>query len=398
MNRIDELLGEALSSGRIPDDATPAERAELAELLAPAARLRHGAERVEAESAAAMPIARARFERFLADATRPTPALPVAPWRHSLFGRFTGHGRIIATAGAAVAVALVAVVALAGSQVLTSTTESASALTLDDYVQVQGVVAGTSGDSVTIRSDANDLTVELSNATTTDANGEATSQPLKPGDTVLVAGVATGVRSIAATTVALADVGQSIPKKANLKELKQFRPGVQGRIALLAIGKNGNAATVLLITPSGERLVIRVDGTTAEALLNRSASALGAAVTVTDGDVPNDGIFALTLSASGTTPTPGAAPAASPTFAGVRGVVVAREGNLIQVLDAARKVVTVVVRPATRILLGDSGLTAADLTDPRPAIGHEVAVSGSRETRNGRIIADVIVLGPALAQ
>jgi hypothetical protein len=397
MNRLDDLLAQVLANGGVPDDATEAERAELATLLAPAARLRRDAPRVEAEAATAMPIARARFERFLANAARPAPVVAAAEPGRGLLGRLLGHGRIMAAAGAAVAIAIAAIVVLAGSQALTSNTDSANALTLDDYVQVQGVVASAANGTLTIHSDANDLTVAITDSTTTtDASGSATSTPLKAGDTVLVGGVATGARSITAGTLALSSADQTAPRKVTLKRLNKLLPGLQGRIGLLAVSRDGNTATVLLTTTAGDRYVVKVDGKTAELLLNRAASALGALVTVNDGAKANDGLFSLTVADPGTPASPSAGTTPAATFAGVRGVVAAREGTLVQVIDADRKTVTVVIRPTTRILLGESGLTAADLADPRPVVGHAIAVSGSREVRTGRIIADVIVVGPRL--
>jgi hypothetical protein len=99
---------------------------------------------------------------------------------------------------------------------------------------------------------------------------------------------------------------------------------------------------------------------------------------------------------------PGASPspsgvAAKPglTFAGVKGVIVGREGNVLEVIDAQRQVVLVAIRPNTRILLAESGLTLADVGKPGgAATGHTVAVSGGVDARTGRISADVIVLGP----
>jgi hypothetical protein len=152
---------------------------------------------------------------------------------------------------------------------------------------------------------------------------------------------------------------------------------------------------VLLKTAKGDRYVIRVDAATAAALINRSATALGTNVTVAEGDVAGDGTFALSVVDSAS-PTPGTAPAPATTagFAGVRGVIVAREAHIDRVLTTDGRRVNVVVRADTRIVLAGSGLTAADLTDPKPAVGHAVAVTGGREGAGGRIIADVLVIGP----
>jgi hypothetical protein len=54
----------------------------------------------------------------------------------------------------------------------------------------------------------------------------------------------------------------------------------------------------------------------------------------------------------------------------------------------------VIIRPGTRILPGDSGLTRDSIANGDTIIGHTIAVMGGLETGTRRLIADVIVLGP----
>lgn len=398
-DRIDSLVAEALRTGEVPPGVTDDERSEVLDALAAAGRLREARRNVDSEARAAMATARARFQRFVAEAERPA-APGIAVPRQGWFARNLGRHRVWATAGAAVAVGVLAVIILFGSQALTSGTESAEALTPDDYVQVQGVVSATNPDgSVTVASDLGTVTVAVSDMTNiADDSGAPTS--LKAGDTVLIGGIVKDDKSIAASTLAVARAAAVAPRKTALRELKKLTPGLSGRIELFAISGDGSSGTVLIETAKGDRYVIHVDAATAAALINRSATAVGTDVTVSDGAVAGNGTFALAV-VENASPTPGASAPASASaagFAGVRGVIVAREANVVRVMTTDGRMVNVVVRANTRIVLAGSGLTAADLTDPKPAIGHAVAVTGGREGAGGRIIADVLVIGPKPAK
>src|SRR5690606_33926084 len=109
-----------------------------------------------------LPTARARFQRHLAEQRTPSQA-PVAPIRspqRGVFGRWLG-GRGMTFAGSAIGVAVLAVFALLVIQPFGGV-ESASALTIDDYVQVEGVVSATNNGSVTVQSsDLGNLEIAL---------------------------------------------------------------------------------------------------------------------------------------------------------------------------------------------------------------------------------------------
>lgn len=325
--------------------------------------------------------------------------------RRGFLGRMLMGNRLVMSLGTAVAVAAIAIVAVFASQGLLSGTETANALSADDYVQVQGVVssATTSGDQQTVQlsSELGPVTVLVSPDTSTvdetTPNGVAA---LKAGDTVLVGGLVTAVsptREIAASTVAISQASATPPTQVKLKVLKKLLPNLQGRISVLSVAKDGKSARVVIVAASGERYVVRVDGKTAESLLQGAATAVGAEVSVNDGAVANDGVFSLTVVGAPGRPS-AVSGAARPglTFAGTKGVIVGREANVLQVVDADRKVVLVTIRANTRILLGTSGLTLADVgrAGQGLVIDHTVAVSGGIDARTGRIDADVIVIGP----
>lgn len=406
MSRIDDLLASTLQSGRIPSDASEAERAELQAALETSTKLQSQRALVQREAVKSMPAGRARFERFVQE-QKATPVATAEP-RRGFLGRLLAGNRLVLSLGTAVAVAAIAIVAVFASQGLLSSTDTANALSADDYVQVQGVVssATTSGDQQTVQlsSELGPVTVLVSTDTSTvdetTPNGVAA---LKAGDTVLVGGLVTAVsptREITASTVAISQASAAPPTQVKLKVLKKLLPNLQGRISVLSVAKDGESARVVIAAASGERYVVRVDGKTAESLLQKATTAIGTEVSVGAGIAANDGVFSLTV--VGSPGQPGAATsapeAARPrlTFAGVKGVIVGREGDLLRVVDADRKVVVVSIRSNTRIMLGTSGLTLADVgrAGRGLVIDHTVAVSGGIDAATGQIDADVIVIGP----
>jgi hypothetical protein len=60
--------------------------------------------------------------------------------------------------------------------------------------------------------------------------------------------------------------------------------------------------------------------------------------------------------------------------------------------------VLVVVRPDTRILLGESELTLEAIRDGERAIGHTISIQGGRVPDSRRLIADVIAVGPKVPE
>ncbi len=394
-DRIDELLQRALESGEIPADATADERAELAPLLAASAELRLNAARVSAEADASVPTARARFQRRLEEERRAAvpPPRPVAGGQSSgsFFGRFLGS-RMLAMSSSVAALAVVAILALVILQPFSSV-ETASALTVDDYVQVQGVVSATDGTTVTIQSSVvGDLQVALSDQTSvSDESGEREAASLRPGDPVLVSGIVTAKRAIAASNVAVAAQatapGESSAERITL--LKKYREGLVGSIRVLSFSPDGSRARVLLVTPS-ESLLVDIDGIAMDRFLAATPRPVGAIVRVVAAPDLAKGVFRLEPAES-TAVTPPAA-STGPQFQNVRGVVVGRTLNVLMV-RTDRGTVPVVLRRTTAIRFGETGLTAADVQSGDTVIGYELLVSGNQEAANSRrVVATLIVV------
>ena len=419
MTRIDDLLQQAIATGAIPAEATELERAELQPLLHAARSVGGARPRVEAEASASMPIARARFERYIAAQqapASPTPRSAAVPSGRGFFHRIIQHHRGLVLSGAAVAIGLVAVVAIGISQLVLSDTESAAAqvLTPDDYVQVQGVVqdVAVNGDlrTIQLRSDLATVQVTLgADTSVVDAGAAIEVSAIQPGDQLLVGGVVGTNRQVAANTVARSQAPKPLPKVIKFKTLRKLLPNLEGRVSLFAVAKDGRAR-VLIDAADGQRYLVYIDAKTAE-LLVRLRSALGAQVRVTAGDNPNDATFALSLAEPASpSVTPPTSPSPSsiaggaarpdttqangtPGFMTVRGVVIAREANVLQVLTRDGRV-PVAVRPATRRFWGESGLDSGETANPDALIGHTVSVTGGLDARTGRVVADTIVVGP----
>lgn len=401
MSRIDELLHLAIATGEIPAEARPEERAEIERLLRMAGLLRTERRQAEGEASSTMPAGRARFERFLA--ARPQPPNPAVRLpKPSLLSRgfHAGHGLV--PLAAAAAIGLIIFVALIGSQAIFSSTEAAQALAPDDYVQLEGLVSNTSGSgagrTLKLQSGAGPLTVSLS-AETSILNGEhaADAASIRPGDSLLVGGVvAPDGRTIAASTIAVSDSPSSPPARPKPQVLRKLPPNLEGRVRLVAVSREGDSARVLIETPKGKLYLVTIDVDAAAELLSGTHT-LGQRVRVTAGPQPGQPVFTLALAEEATStppPTTAGTPAARPGFVTVRGVITGRVLNDV-IISTDRGPVTVVIRPATRRLLGKSGLTLADVGNPDAILQHTVVVTGGLQPRTGRIVADLIILGPA---
>ena len=430
MSRIDDLAQQAITTGIIPPEATAAERAELEGLLGSAASMRAERSRVEADADASMPIAMARFERFMAaqQAAAPSRTVAVTRPRDGFLGRIFAVRRGLALSGAAVAIGLLAAVALFGSQALLSSTETASAQVLspDDYVQLQGIVQSTTtnGDVRTVNLDSalGHVQVTLSAETSVvDEQNAVDPGTIKAGDQLLVGGVAVNNHAVTAHTVALSQQAKTAPRQVKLKALSKLVPNLEGRVSLLSIAKDGSKARVLIDARNGDRYVVNVDVATAEALVGLASTALGTEVRVdaaTDAKQANFRLAVTSPQASSPVPertvtpeprpTPTVAGASPPvkrpdasaaagkaSFVTVRGVMTSRNGILFQ-LETKDGVVTVQLRPETRRLIAESGFTRAEVGNPDAVIGHSVMVTGGLDPKTGRVIADLVVVGPRL--
>lgn len=413
IDRFDALLARALATGLIPEEATEAERAQLEPLLRTGAILEQAGARTNREASASMPIARARFERFLvAETQKATPSPSAATPRAGFFSRIAHANRGLLLAGGAVAIGVVAVLAVFGSQAFLSGTQTADAQVLvpDDFVQVQGIVTAVANpgaaETLTLQSEFGKVTVALSESTSIVEDGSgAAPGSIAVGDTVVVGGVVGSGSDVAAQTIAITAMQAKPPRQSKALQLTKLLPNLQGRILVLAVASDGQSAHVLLEAANGTRYYFAVQPEAAARLLTASATALGARVSVTNGVNPNDSIFDLDLEpAASSTPAPGASEASScprvsaaqPAFAGVCGVVLSRQGNVLDVVDSSHVVHKVVIRPSTRILLGESGLTARAIRAGDSVIGHAIVVSGGLEGSTGRVVADLVVVGKKL--
>ena len=397
--RLDDLLARALQTGVIPQDATDEERRELEQLVDRAKDVRLNAAVVRREAEAALPTARARFQRHL-ESQRPVAVAPsVAPEpKPGYLGRLLA-GRRMAFGASVASLAVVAVLAIALLQPFSSP-QSAAALTIDDYVQLQGVVAATDGQGgVTVQSaDFGNLEVALSDLTSVfSPDGEPTTTELQPGDPVVVGGIVTAKRAIRATSVAVAE-NQSPPppiERPKVRVLRDFRP-IQGTITLVSLSPDGENARVLLRL-GDERIFVDVEPRSVDQFFESEGTALQARVRVVEAPDLAKGVFRLQPieQQPSATVEPGGA---RPQFQNVRGVILSREGNLLRV-ETDRGIVAVELRPTTAIRLGESGLTREAILRGETAIGHGVVISGNPGGAAGRrIVAEVLTLLPKPAQ
>jgi hypothetical protein len=389
--RLDSLLQRALETGTIPSDATPEERAELVPVLGAAGSLRLNAAQVDSEASASMPTARARFQRHIADQRAPAPATPAVVRRSGLWANVLA-GRRLAFATSIAAIGLVAILALVIVQPF-GTVETASALTVDDYVQVQGVVAGIDGNKVTVQSsELGNLEVALSDLTSvTDESGAREASSLKPGEPVVVGGVVTAKRAIAASALAVARP-QAAPTpvaNANVPVLKRFKEGLEGTVRLVSLSPDGQRARVLVVMPNSS-IFVDVDRASIDALLAANPALLGARVRVGAGDGLPGAVFRL----QPLNQLPDTGLSGQPQFQNIRGVVVERKALTLRV-KTDRGEATVLIRAGTSISLGQSGLTLDDIRSGQALVGHEIAVAGNPDRTAPRgIVAEIIVVLP----
>ena len=415
-DRLDQLLDETLATGAIPPAAAPNERAQIEEMLAGVAVLHRASEGARAEADSAMPVARARFQRHRAASG--SSAHPPAPARHTksrmgFFGGLFGSVGALRLSASAAAIGLIAIAAILVAQPF-SGVETASALSVEDYVQVQGVVSETADNYVTVQSsEFGQLRIGLSdNTSIVDNDSVRDRSDLRPGDTVLVSGVVRDARKkdirIEANTLALASNGAApTPTEVALKELRNFEEGIEGTVTVLAIAPDGRGARILIDAGRGPQLVVNVDRASAENFVGGAGTPLGSRVRIIRDDSLPRGVFRFETIASpppanGGPPPPGSGPGMDghgehPALVRIEGVITARETDRVTV-ETDRGPVTVLVRPHTRILVGQSGLTLEKLRAGETAVGHNVTVRGGFSKGQDAMIADLIVLGPLASQ
>ncbi len=392
--RMDELVADALATGRIPADATTDEREEIERLLAGARQLQASRGPVHEEARAAMPVARARFERFVA--TNPAgkahahPA-PVAVKRSGLLVWLFGGNALARTAAVAAAITVLAVGGVLFSQSLGGV-ETANALVLEegDYAQASGVVASTSGEGASrkleLRSEFGTVVVSVGSL----SGDSVDPTSLKAGDSVVVDGTVGRDRSIEASTVVRTAVSVALPQVVKFKQLRELTADLAGKVVTFTISKDGTHGVVLVDGGDGNRYIVKMDAGSAAELLEKLGTALGARVEIARETGAPRGVFVV-RPATAETPVGGGA------LKPVTGIVASRQGNVLQ-LRTDRGPVTVVIRGDTRILLGRSGLTLEGFLRGETVVGHQVEVRGRIEKATGNLIADVVTVGPKPVQ
>jgi hypothetical protein len=385
-DRLDALLAAALETGEIPPDATPSERIELQRLLEAEMYVRTGGANHAAEADASAPIARARFERFVAAARVPAP---VGPAQGNVARRWWGVARAPRAAllsGAAAAV-LIAIVAVAGVVVLSSGVESAAAQVLSPgaYVQVEGVVErADDASSLVITSELGRIRIALSGDTVIIDDRPGAPGP-GPGARVLLSGIVGDGRVVVATTLAVRDGAPPPPGVGRFQRLEQFRPGVRGRIIAVALAEDATRAVVTIETPQGQRLIVPVAGPAAERVL-RGGTAVGADVLVVEGE----GGGPLGLELTGAADRPGGPPHGP--IPAIRGIVTARAGDTLTVRTPDGPV-DVVIQPRTRIMTAGTGLDPGAVARGEVDItGYGVVAAGGRRP-GGPVIASHLAIG-----
>lgn len=410
-DRIYALLEEALATGTIPSVATVSEREEIEGLLAAMGVLESVADGTRREAEASMPVARARFRRYVASeqAAMATPqARRSWPWE-----RLRLRTRGVAWVGSAAGVGVIVLAAVLLWQAAFNEPTSAYAQVIQpgDYVQVEGVVEETNDGVLSLQSALGDVDVEVDDATTVvDAETAQEVSAVKPGDRVLVSGIAGRDRRLRAQTLAVGGEPGQLPKVVTFRQLERLRANLEGQVITYTISSDGTQGAVLIDAGDGERFLVRVDAASAARLLERASTALGQRVRVVEESGVTSGTFTLDVPVM-PVPDPARTPAegertptdrARPGLVSVRGVIVnvqmraATESDRILeglvTIQTPRGPVPVVVRATTQVLPGESGLTrGAGLRGE--ANGHAIHVSGGIDKETGQVVADVIVLG-----
>lgn len=384
-DRFDQLLDHALETGEVPPDATPVERRQIEELLVAAGVLRATSAGVEAEAAGSMPVARARFERFLQG--KAAPATPAPRLSRRSLGRLFGMPRGLALAGSAVAVGLLAVVVLVLSQGALDSTDTAVAEVLQpgDYVQLDGVVSEDTGEGdsrvVTLLTEFGSVRVTLSPATSISAGEDATPPVrFRSGDTVTLSGSVARDRSIHAHSVGLSERGGRPPAMMQPRRLGSQASGVNGRVVALAVTSDGKQGRVVVDAGDGRHYIATVDSESISRLVNASAHAPGVRVTLSPGEGP--GVYLVTVDRDS---MPGHG------MHGLRGVIAEHEGDSL-VVESPRGTFTVTLTDGTRVILDQSGLNRSEFLAPGGGVGHEVVVVGP--VGQDTVEADVVAVGP----
>jgi len=408
MDRIDDLLESYLTTGAVPADATELERAEIEQLAAAARSLASRSAAVDDEARASMPIARARFERFVMGERR-APAAPAA------VAEGPRRRRVPVAAVVAIgSVALFATLAIVLNIVVFRQATTVSALEVGDYAQVEGVVESTREDGgelvLDVATPLGDMTVTAGDETSVvDANATAGRESLRPGVGLVIGGLVTANRHIEAQTLAVGEEREP-PHRTSVRLLRNRNPDLAGRIIGVGLPAGGDHARIVVENDEGRRYYLDVDGESAAQVV-RLERALDARVRVQPVTEAGgrfsleflDGVPAEPTPIGdgavepGETPPPGRPDqprSGQPALVSVEGIVVAAEPGLITV-RSRHGLVEVDVRSASRVLPGVSGLSRDQVLGGESLAGHGVIIRGGLEAGTDRVIANVILVGRA---
>lgn len=389
-NRLDDLLARALETGTIPPDASPHEQAQLEQLLAARENLLAARHTVDREADAAMPIARARFQRYLA-ARQPAPAQrPIHTARPPLLTRLLQAPRLPLAASLA-ALLLIALAALLLTDPFRGT-QQAQALGIDDYVQLAGTV--TQSDNSTILVDQPDLgplRIDTTEAILLGADGNTLDRPPAPGQHILVTGIVREARAgrilIAAQSLSTS-AAPNDEKPGHLQRLRSLDGALEGTIRLVAIDPAGRSGRAIVALTDGRRALVEIDPTSLGALLAATGTSLGSRVRLADGHGPP-----FSLEPLDSRPSQSDSPSGGPGRTALRlAGTIADVSPKTFTLQTSDGPVTIERRPGLRILPGASGLTQRDLRKLESLQGYPAVVAGFPD-RNGQFRAHLIVLG-----
>ncbi len=401
--RLDDLLFIALEGGELPADATEEERREVAHILEARAFLGRAAAEVDDELTTAMPVARARFQRFLDAETRPVPVEPRVP-REPGRRRLLPWGRELAIPRAAAIgapVLLLAAFALVAVVVLNNAFRDVEvALAEGDYFQGEGVVRearpSDGGVEVVVETGAGRFAVNVAAGSRIQRDGiDTDTSALVPGTVVVVDGVVGDGRRVQASSVLIGSHTPPLPQP--LFRPPEERGPLEGAVILFRLAGDGDFGELVLEGPDGRRVVVPVDGVSLENLIRRYSTALGERIVVTP--VPGTRLFRIDFpdadSGGQNDLTPPPPPAGRPALVTVRGVVLEGipGGVLLATADGRLKVG---IGVGTKRLVDSSGLTREALRDGAGFVGHAVVVVGHPGPRDGQFVAAVVIVGPEI--
>jgi hypothetical protein len=389
-DRMDELLAEALATGAIPDVATAEERAELQHLLASMRALSSQAADVRAEASASMPIAKARFERFLQQQSAGT-ATPASSGTGRRFGWFRApHAPMRAFAAVAAVVALVAAGALLAPALLNDVdSASAQVLVPGEYVQFEAVAGETVGDTFAVDADFGNVEVVIDDDTELVDGAGAPANGVRPGRVVVVGGVVGDDHRVRARTVAVSDAELARPEQRRPKPLEEFRE-VGGRIVAFTLGNDGQPRVAILT--ENELVVVKVDAVSLEALLKNASTAVGANVTVVRNQGDNRPVFGIQRDANDapSRPPPGS-DRPRPHLPSISGVAISAADGILSIdTPGGRRDVALI--PGTQFRVSDPTFDRAN-AGPGDLVGRVVTAFMLRPGDGSVPVAYLVVIG-----